>query len=42
MNVNTVIAAIQEDRHLSTQKLESMLNILKSTIHSILSKDYSK
>ncbi len=39
VNVNTVATAIQEDRQLSTRKLESMLNISKSTIHSILSED---
>ncbi len=30
-SVNTVTTAIQEYRHLLTRKLESMLNILKST-----------
>ncbi len=33
VKVNTVAATIQEDCHLSTRKLESMLNILKSTIN---------
>ncbi len=31
VNISTVAIAIQEDRHLSTQKLESILNIPKST-----------
>ncbi len=35
VNVNTVAATIQKDRHLSIRKLESMLNIPKSTIHLI-------
>ncbi len=30
VNIDTVAAAIPEDRHLLTQKLESMLNIAKS------------